>query len=93
MGVFTDCDIPCSLYRLDEGATFTPDHRGIYLVLSGHGVLEGAAFRKYTALYLDTGETASFKADQVSEILLMGLPNVADMLPNQMPVLHREAAE
>ena len=93
MGVFTDCDIPCSLYRLDEGATFTPGHRGIYLVLSGRGGLEGQTFRQYTALYLDTGETASFKAEQVSEILLLGLPNVADMLPDQMPVLHREAAE
>jgi hypothetical protein len=34
------------------------------------------------ALYLDTGETARFKADQPSEILLMGMPNVADMRVN-----------
>lgn len=93
MATFTDCNIPCAAYLLEPGSTFVAGARGVYLVLSGHGALEGDTFRKYTALYLDTDETAAFKADQTSEILLMGLPNVRDMLPDQMPVLHREAAE
>jgi hypothetical protein len=77
MGVFTDCRIPCALYRLQPGATFTAQGRGIFLVMSGRGPLEGDTFRQYTSVYLDTGETTRFRADEVSEILLMGMPDVA----------------
>ena len=76
MGVFTDCLIPCAMYRVQPGATFTARGRGILLVMSGHGDLEGQTFRQYTSVYLDTGETTQFTADQVSEILLMGMPDV-----------------
>jgi hypothetical protein len=93
MGVFTDCEIPCAVYRVETGADFLAEGRGIFLVLSGRGNLEGETFRTYTSLYLDTGESAHFKADQLSEIVLMGLPNVADMKQNQMAGRHREAAE
>jgi hypothetical protein len=93
MGVFTDCDVPCNAYRLEPGAEFVAEGRGVFLVLSGHGELEGETFRKYTSMYLNTGETARFKADQVSEILLLGMPNVADMLQNQMAERQTEAAE
>jgi hypothetical protein len=77
MGVFTDCGIPCAIYRVRSGATFTAHGRGIFMVMSGHGALEGHTFRQYTSVYLDTGETTQFEADQVSEILLMGMPDVA----------------
>jgi hypothetical protein len=77
MGVFTDCRIPCAMYRVHPGAAFTARGRGILMVMSGHGALEGQTFRQYTSVYLDTGETTQFKADEVSEILLMGMPDVA----------------
>lgn len=77
MGVFTDCQIPCAMYRLQPGATFTARGRGIFMVMSGRGALEADTFRRHTSVYLDTGETTSFGADELSEILLMGMPDVA----------------
>ncbi|HWA20878.1 MAG TPA: hypothetical protein VG735_00620 [Caulobacterales bacterium] len=79
LGNFTDCRIPCALYRLESGARFTARGRGVFLVMSGAGALQGENYRQFTALYLDTGETATFSADQVSEVLLLGMPNVADL--------------
>ena len=79
LGVFMDCEIPCTLFKVEPKATFTAKGRGIFLVLSGRGALAGETFRTYTSLYLDTGETAQFKADEVSEILLMGMPDLADI--------------
>jgi hypothetical protein len=93
LGTFTDCDVPCAAYRLEPGADFIAENRGVYMVLSGGGSLAGETFRRYTSLYIDTGETAHFKADQVSEILLMGMPNVADMQQHGATEPHSEAAE
>jgi len=45
--------------------------------MSGRGAVEGDTFRRFTSVYLDTGETTAFKADEVSEILLLGMPDVA----------------
>jgi hypothetical protein len=47
------------------------------MVMSGHGAVEGDTFRRFTSVYLDTDETTAFKADEVSEILLLGMPDVA----------------
>ena len=77
MGVFTDCRIHCAMYRLQPGAAFTAHGRGILMVMSGRGGVEGQTFRQYTSVYLNTGETTQFIADEVSEILLMGMPDVA----------------
>ncbi len=79
LGTFLDCRIPCALYRLSPGSTFQAKGRGVYLVLSGGGLLEGDNYRRFTSVYLDTGETAQFKVAEVSEVLLMGLPNLADI--------------
>jgi hypothetical protein len=76
-GTFTDCAIRSAGYKLDPGATFVAHVRGVFLVLSGSGTLAGKPYRRLTALHLDTGERASFRAAESSEILLMGLPDVA----------------
>lgn len=77
MGTFTDCAIRCARYKLAAGSSFTGTGRGLYLVLSGKGSLEGRPMRRHTALYLKDGETASFRADETTEIQLLGLPNEA----------------
>jgi hypothetical protein len=79
LGVFTDCQIPCALYRLQPGAIFTAHGRGVFMVLSGHGSVASETFRRFTSVYLDTGETTRFEADELSEMLLMGMPDVAAM--------------
>ena len=89
LGTFLDCQIPCAIYRLSSGATFTAKGRGIYLVLSGGGSVQGENYRQFTAVYLETGETAQFAAAAVTEVLLLGLPNLADIATYAPP----EAAE
>jgi hypothetical protein len=79
MGLFTDCQIPCAMYRVQPGATLTAHGRGILMVMSGGGAVAGDRFRQYTSVYLDTGETTQFHANEVSEILLLGMPDVAAM--------------
>jgi hypothetical protein len=78
-GTFTDCAIRAASYKLDAGATLRAAGRGIFLVLSGDGTLEGETFSRYTALYLESAERASFTARAQTEILLLGLPDVARM--------------
>jgi hypothetical protein len=78
-GTFTDCTIRAASYKLDPGASLTATGRGIYFVLSGKGTLEGTGYRKYTAILLETGESATFTAGETTEIHLFGLPEVARM--------------
>jgi len=78
-GVFTDCKIRSASYKLDPGATFEATGRGIFFVQSGAGSLEGGPYRKLTSLYVDTGESATFRATETTEILLLGLPEIARM--------------
>jgi hypothetical protein len=77
LGVFTDCRILCASYRVHPGAEFTARGRGVFLVLSGRGALEAHTYRQFTAFELDTSETTVLKAEQVSEVLLMGMPDVS----------------
>jgi hypothetical protein len=89
-GTFTDCAIRAGSFRLTPGSTLVATGRGIYLVLSGTGKVEGNAYRALTALYLDSGESASFAAAESSEIVLMGLPDVSRM---RTPLPHDASAE
>ena len=92
-GTFTDCKIRCAKYKLEPGADFGATGRGIYLVLSGEGTVEGRPMRPLTSVYLDSGEKAAFGATQTAEILLLGLPNVARMKKRTPSDVEREAAE
>jgi hypothetical protein len=89
-GTFTDCKIRAARYKLDPGAAFTATGRGIFLVLSGSGSLEGEPYRRLTSLYIDTGECATYTAAETSEILLLGLPEIARM---KRPLAEPTAAE
>lgn len=77
LGTFTDCRIRCARYKLATGASFAGTGRGLYLVVSGKGSLEGKPMRRHTALYLKDGEQATFRSDEATEIQLLGLPNEA----------------
>jgi len=79
LGTFTDCAIRAAQYKLDPGAAFRATGRGLYVVLSGSGDLEGERYKRLTALHLETGESATYHATETSEILLLGLPDVARM--------------
>lgn len=77
LGTFTDCEIRAARYYLEPGSSFTATGRGIFLVLSGSGSVEGEPLRELTTLYLDDGETATIEARDATDIVLMGLPSTA----------------
>ena len=93
LGTFSECRIRCALYRLDPGTDFAAQGRGIYLVLSGRGDVEGQTFRRFSAVYLDIGETARFKAGEISEMVLLGMPDVASMMRQESARISSQAAE
>jgi hypothetical protein len=92
LGTFTDCAIRCARYKIDPGATLAAAGRGVYLVLSGAGTVEREPLRALTAVYLDTGERASFRATETADVVLMGLPEIARM-KNWLPHLDAAVAE
>jgi len=83
LGAFTDCQIRCARYRVAAGSSFTGSGRGLFLVLSGKGSVEGEPARRYTAAYLADGEQATFQAEETLEIQLLGLPS--ESLIGQQP--------
>jgi hypothetical protein len=89
LGTFTDCQINCARYRVAAGASFTGKGRGLFLVLSGKGSVENEPTRRYTAVYLEDGEHATFQAEETTEIQLLGLPSEA--LIGQQPVAADES--
>jgi hypothetical protein len=78
-GTFTDCDMRAARYDIAPGATLTVEGRGAFLVLAGRGTLEDGPYRLLTGLYLDTAERATFRASEATDVLLLGLPEVARM--------------
>jgi hypothetical protein len=90
LGTFTDCQINCARYRVAGGASFTGKGRGLFLVLSGKGVVEGEPTRRYSAVYLEDGEQATFKAEETTEIQLLGLPS--ESLIGQQPLADESEA-
>lgn len=79
LGTFTSCRIRAAEYRLEPGAEFSAAGRGIYLFLTGTGQVGEEKFRDLTTLYLGTGEDAVISATAETEIVLMGLPDIALM--------------
>jgi hypothetical protein len=92
LGTFSDCKVRAARYKLDPGASFTATGRGIYFTLSGRGSVEGEPCRQYTGLYLDSGESGTFRADETLDILLLGLPDVSRMRTH-LPGLDEADAE
>lgn len=79
LGTFTSCHIRAVGYRLAPGAQLSLDGRSINLVLSGSGAVDDTPFRAMAAVYLDQDEQGRFTADDVTEIILMGMPITALM--------------
>ena len=78
---------PPALCIRDSG---TARGRGVFLVLEGRGTLADQPYRPLTGLYLGDGESATFRAVERSDILLLGLPALARM---QRPLDGRYAGE
>jgi hypothetical protein len=84
LGVFTERQTHLRQLRLDAGARYDARGRAAFFVLSGHGRVDGEPYRAHTTVFCDVGEDASFEAAGASEILVLGLPNFATAVPQQI---------
>jgi hypothetical protein len=78
-GVFTERRTQARLVRLEAGAAYAVEGRGVYLVLSGAGAAGGKPLQKYTTVFLETGETGTLTARETTELLHYGLPDLSDI--------------
>ena len=79
LGVFTERRTEARFLKLDGGARLQASGRGIYVVLQGAGTVEGQKLRRFTTIYPDAGEAATVAASETTQILHMGLPDLAGM--------------
>jgi hypothetical protein len=93
LGVFTERRSEASFLRLDAGARFTARGKGIYVVTRGSGTVEGQPLRALTTVYLAVGESAAFVAQEETELLHFGLPDLAGLRMPSRDQVPAEAAE
>jgi hypothetical protein len=93
LGVFTERRSQAGFLKLDPEASHAVTGHGIYLVLSGTGDIAGEPMRRLTTLYLRRGERATITAQEATEIIHFGLPNLAGVRMPQADALPAEAAE
>jgi hypothetical protein len=91
LGVFTERRSEAGLFRLNAGATLTGSGRGLYLATRGGGRVDGQPLRPLTTVFLERGERASFVAEQETELLHFGLPDLRGL--EARPAYTAEAAE
>ncbi len=76
-GVWTERRTQARLIRLDAGASYEVEGRGVYLVLRGASECEGKPLKQYTTVFLDSDERATLRADEPTELLHYGLPDLS----------------
>jgi hypothetical protein len=91
LGTFTERRCAAAIVRLPRGAIYPADGRGVYLVLSGAGVVQHAPYRQLTAFHLNAGERAEMVARDETELLRLVLPDLAGL--QERRAVQVEAAE
>jgi hypothetical protein len=79
LGVFTEHGTGASFLKLEAGASCTAAGRGIYVAFSGKGRVAGEPLRPYTTVFLDHDEDTMFTAEETTELLYLGLPDLRDL--------------
>jgi hypothetical protein len=67
------------LIKLARGASINATPRGVYLVLSGSGIVGEVPYRRLTAFHIDVDEAASIAARDETELLCLVLPDLAGL--------------
>jgi hypothetical protein len=93
LGIFTERRSTAELVKLDPGAQYLAKGRGVHLVVTGAGTIGTERYRALTAVYLTDGETLRFAADETTEMLHLGLPDLASLQAGRREQLTAEAAE
>jgi hypothetical protein len=76
LGSFTERRAQAGFLKVAAGATLPLSGRAIYVVCSGGGRAGTESMRRFTTVFLDHGEDTSLTAEQDTEILHLGLPDL-----------------
>ena len=86
LGIFTERRSVISYLRLDAGARHAlGGRRDIYVVLDGSGTVAGESYRRLTCVYVETGDAALLSAVEATEILHIGMPDLAGLAAEAAP--------
>jgi hypothetical protein len=77
-GVWTERRTEAGLIKLEAGTTHRVRGRGVYLLLSGAGECEGKMLKQHSTLFLEYGESAALRANEMAEFLHYGLPDFSE---------------
>ncbi len=86
LGVFTECEARVDLYRIEPGGTLPLEARSIYFVMEGSGGAGAQGWARHSTIFPAQGETGVLAAEAPSEVLRLGLPNLA-ALPTAAPAV------
>jgi hypothetical protein len=78
MGTFNERNTRIAMLRLQPGASVKLEERGIYFITSGRARCVDQQCIKYSAIWVDEGESGSLVADEITEIIHLGLPDLSD---------------
>jgi hypothetical protein len=93
LGVFTERRAQAGFLKLEAGASCPGAGRAIYVAYKGKGRVNGEALRPFTAVFLDHGEHASFAAEETTELLHLGLPDLRGLAVEPGAYMPAVAAE
>jgi hypothetical protein len=79
LGVFTERRAEAGFLKLEAGSSYTGVGRSIYVTLSGQGRVADQPLRPVTTVFLDHGEHTPFTAEEATELLHLGLPDLRDL--------------
>lgn len=74
LGIFSERQTKLALYRVEPGASLALEDESIYFVTSGAGTVDGSTIEKHTTIHLARADRAVARANEVTELLQLGLP-------------------
>ena len=91
LGVFTERRSEAGFLKLDAGVRYEARGKSVHVVLRGAGRIGDKPLRALTTVYLAADETATFVAQEETELLHFGLPDLTGLrVPGEVPA---QAAE
>lgn len=77
LGEFSECRTRLALFRLARGRALALAPNSLYCVLGGAGLVGSTPYGSQTVIYVKAGEGGTVTAETETELLLLGLPQLA----------------
>ena len=93
LGAFTERRTEAAFLELEAGSSYPGAGRAIYVATKGKGRVDDQVLRPFTTVFLDHGEHAAFTAEETTELLRLGLPDLRDLAAKPGAYVPAVAAE